>query len=79
MIVLTLKTKATLYFDDNISLTILSTHRGAIKFGVVAPRETSVHRGEIYSRIQKNNKPHSKADSEKKNKFPSILSIKEIT
>lgn len=54
MLILTRKIGETLVIGDNaeIAVTILDINRKQIKIGIKAPREVSVHREEVYQRIQ---------------------------
>ena len=38
---------------DNVTVTVLGTKESQVRLGVNAPRDVSVHREEIYERIQK--------------------------
>ena len=37
---------------DNVTVTVLGVARGQVKIGIEAPRDLTVHREEIYLRIQ---------------------------
>ncbi|MFK7857125.1 MAG: carbon storage regulator CsrA [Granulosicoccus sp.] len=52
---------------DDITVTILSIHGKHIRIGIDAPREVSVHRKEIYVRIQaeQNRENERKSDQSK--------------
>ena len=52
MLILTLKVGESLLIGDDISITILSVRGNQVKIGVKAPKDVSVHREEIYQRIQ---------------------------
>ena len=52
MLVLTRKTGETLMIGDDISLTVLGVKGNQVRIGISAPTEVSVHREEIYLRIQ---------------------------
>lgn len=59
MLVLTRKTKETLRIGDDISLIILSINGNQVRIGINAPKEVSVHREEIYQKVQ-NDAPQKK-------------------
>ena len=52
MLVLTRKSGQSIKIGDDISLTVLGVQGSQVRFGIEAPRDISVHREEIYRRIQ---------------------------
>lgn len=56
MLALTRKKGDSIIIGDNIEVVILSIQGEQVKLGIVAPREVSVHRKEIYEQIKKENK-----------------------
>ena len=52
MLILTRKTGETIRIGDDIKVTILEDDRGSVRVGIDAPREVSVHREEVYQKIQ---------------------------
>ena len=52
MLILTRKVGESVLIGDDISITVLSVRGNHVKLGVQAPKEVSVHREEIYQRIQ---------------------------
>ena len=52
MLILTRKVGESVLIGDDISTTVLSVRGNQVKLGVQAPKEVSVHREEIYQRIQ---------------------------
>jgi len=56
MLVLRRKPNETIRIGDDICVTIISVDRGIVKLGIEAPHRISVHRGEIYERIQLENR-----------------------
>lgn len=56
MLALTRKKGDSIIIGDNIEVVILGIQGEQVKLGIVAPREVSVHRKEIYEQIKKENK-----------------------
>ena len=52
MLILTRRVGESLIIGDNIVINILGVKGNQIRIGVNAPKEISVHREEIYNRIQ---------------------------
>ncbi len=52
MLILTRRVGETLIIGDEVSVTVLAVKGNQIRIGVDAPKEVSVHREEIYQRIQ---------------------------
>lgn len=55
MLALTRKKNESIIIGDNIEVIVLSVHGEQVKLGIVAPREISVHRKEIYEQIRQEN------------------------
>ena len=53
MLILTRRVGETLMIGYNVTVTVLGTKGNQVRLGVNAPRDVSVHREEIYDRIQK--------------------------
>jgi carbon storage regulator len=53
MLVLSRRMGETLVIADNIKLTVLGVSGGQVRLGIEAPRDISVHREEIYQKIQR--------------------------
>lgn len=52
MLILTRRVGETLRIGDDVSVTILGIKGNQVRVGIDAPKEVSVHREEIYQRIQ---------------------------
>lgn len=52
MLILTRRVGETLMIGDDVTITVLGIKGHQVRLGINAPKEVSVHREEIYQRIQ---------------------------
>ena len=58
MLILTRRVGETLMVGDEVTVTVLGVKGNQVRIGVNAPKEVSVHREEIYQRIQREKGGH---------------------
>lgn len=52
MLILTRRVSETLNIGDDVKVTILAVQGNQVRIGIDAPKDTAVHRQEIYLKIQ---------------------------
>ena len=52
MLILTRRVGETLIIGDDVKITVLGVRGHQVRIGIDAPRDVTVHREEIYARIQ---------------------------
>ena len=52
MLILTRRIQETIMIGDDVRITVLGVNGRQVRLGIDAPKEISVHREEIYNRIQ---------------------------
>ena len=52
MLILTRRKGESLMIGDNVTLTVLDVRGNQVRIGIQAPKDTAVHREEIYDKIQ---------------------------
>ena len=53
MLVLSRQKDESIMIGDDVEITIVDVRGDKVRLGIVAPRDTSVHRKEVYEAIQK--------------------------
>ena len=62
MLILTRRVGETLVVGDDVTVTVLGVKGNQVRLGVNAPKDVSVHREEIYQRIQNEKKSEAEKD-----------------
>ena len=65
MLILTRRVGESLMIGDEISVTVLGIRGNQVRIGVNAPKDVSVHREEIYERIQQEKSGGSQPEVDK--------------
>lgn len=53
MLILTRRVSESLMIGDDVTVTVLGVNGNQVRLGINAPKQTPVHREEIYQRIQR--------------------------
>ena len=61
MLVLTRKLGESIAIDDHIKIMVVQIKGKQVRLGIQAPKETKIHRQEVYESIQQSNKEASTA------------------
>ncbi len=64
MLVLTRKLGESIAIDDHIKIVVVQIKGKQVRLGIKAPKETKIHREEVYKAIQEQNFEASQADPE---------------
>lgn len=76
MLVLTRKLGESIAIDDNIKIVVVQIKGKQVRLGIKAPKETKIHREEVYKAIQDQNKEASQVDISDINKLADELQKK---
>ena len=78
MLILTRKLGESITIENDIKITVLGILGKQVKLGIVAPDKVSVHREEIFKRIQDENRSASLALKEDLREVANILKSKRL-
>jgi carbon storage regulator len=73
MLVLTRKLGESIAIDDHIRIRVVQIKGKQVRLGIEAPKETKIHREEVYLAIQQANQESTKADSESTRNISKLL------
>ena len=76
MLVLTRKLGESIAIDDNIKIVVVQIKGKQVRLGIKAPKETKIHREEVYKAIQDQNQEASQVDLSDINKLADELQKK---
>jgi carbon storage regulator len=73
MLVLTRKLGESIAIDDHIKIRVVQIKGKQVRLGIEAPKETKIHREEVYLAIQDTNKESATANTEKTRSISKML------
>jgi carbon storage regulator len=73
MLVLTRKLGESIAIDDHIKIRVIAIKGKQIRLGIEAPRDTKIHREEVYEAIKNQNTESASSSSEKSRKVAELL------
>tara|TARA_B100001248_G_C27399520_1_gene468904 strand:- start:2015 stop:2245 length:231 start_codon:yes stop_codon:yes gene_type:complete len=73
MLVLTRKIGESIAIDDHIKITIVQIKGKQVRVGIEAPKDTKIHRLEVYEAIQNQNQEAASTDSKRARKVAKLL------
>ncbi len=77
MLVLTRKLGESIAIDDHIKIRVVQIKGKQVRLGIEAPKDTKIHREEVYLAIQEQNQQSSQISSDQTRNLSKILKIKE--
>ena len=73
MLVLTRKLGESIAIDDHIKIRVVQIKGKQVRLGIEAPKDTKIHREEVYLAIQDQNKESSQVSSDQSKSLASLL------
>lgn len=73
MLVLTRKLGESISIDDDVRIVVLQIKGRQVRLGIEAPRDTKIHREEVYLAIQEQNKQAADSKPEEVKKVAKLL------
>jgi carbon storage regulator len=73
MLVLTRKLGESIAIDDNIKITVVQIKGKQVRLGIQAPKDTKIHREEVYIAIQEQNKAAVETTSDSTQRVAKLL------
>jgi carbon storage regulator len=73
MLVLTRKLGESIAIDDHIKIRVVQIKGKQVRLGIEAPKDTKIHREEVYLAIQDQNKESSQVSADKSKSVASLL------
>ncbi len=73
MLVLTRKLGESIAIDDHIKIRVVQIKGKQVRLGIEAPKDTKIHREEVYLAIQDQNKESIKTNSEQTRQVARLL------
>jgi carbon storage regulator len=73
MLVLTRKLGESIAIDDHIKIRVVQIKGKQVRLGIEAPKETKIHREEVYLAIQDSNKESALTSSERTRSVSKML------
>ena len=76
MLVLTRKLGESIAIDDHIKIRVVQIKGKQVRLGIEAPRDTKIHREEVYVSIQDQNKASTETTADKAKQVSDMLKSK---